>query len=101
MISRGRSRRDQHTAPNDYTWVSHSDTTHFVDLLDWRPPQRGTLTPMANKPHDPAKPVASKEELQELLLAGLESGEPRPVTEQDWEGWRRRALANTEPRKNG
>jgi hypothetical protein len=50
---------------------------------------------MATKPHDPAKPVSSKEELQELLLAGLESGEPRPVTEQDWEAWRRRTLANT------
>jgi hypothetical protein len=55
---------------------------------------------MATKSHDPAKPVASKEELEELLLAGLESGEPRPVTEQDWEAWRRRALANTELRKS-
>jgi hypothetical protein len=75
--------------------VSPSDTTHSDALLDWRPPQRGTLAPMAAKPHDPAKPVSSKEELQEFLLAGLESGEPKPVTEQDWEAWRRRALANT------
>ncbi len=49
---------------------------------------------MATKPHDPAKPITNKEELQELLLAGLESGEPRPVIEQDWEAWRRRARSN-------
>ncbi|KIG12971.1 hypothetical protein DB30_00855 [Enhygromyxa salina] len=56
---------------------------------------------MATKPHDPAKPVASKEELKVLLLAGLDSGEPTPLTEQDWEALRRRALANTEIRKSG
>ena len=55
---------------------------------------------MAGKPHDPAKPVASKKELRGLLLAGLDSGEPTPVTEQDWEALRRRALADTEIRKS-
>jgi len=51
--------------------------------------------------HDPAEPVVKQEELEELLLAGLESGEPRPVTEEDWERLRRRALADTEIRKSG
>lgn len=56
---------------------------------------------MATKPHEPAKPVASREQLQELLLAGLASGDPTPVTEQDWEALRQRALANIELRKSG
>ena len=54
-----------------------------------------------SKKHDPANPVATREELEELLLAGLASGEPRPVTEEDWEKLRRRALAGTEIRKTG
>jgi hypothetical protein len=53
------------------------------------------------KPHDPDKPVSSQEELEQLLLAGLDSGEPRPFTRDDWEALRRRALANTEVRKSG
>jgi hypothetical protein len=56
---------------------------------------------MTPKPHDPATPVASKDELKALLLAGLDSGSPRPITEQDWEALRRRALVNTEIRKSG
>jgi hypothetical protein len=55
----------------------------------------------SSKKHDPAEPVVTQEELEELLLAGLESGEPRPVTEEDWERLRRRALADTEIRKSG
>jgi hypothetical protein len=50
---------------------------------------------------DASKPVATREELEELLLAGLASGEPRPVTEQDWERLRKRALAGTDLRKSG
>jgi hypothetical protein len=53
------------------------------------------------KKHDPAKPVATREELEELLLAGLASGEPRPVTDEDWERLRQRALAGTDLRKRG
>ena len=56
---------------------------------------------MASKPHDPAKPVETKEELERLLLEGLESGEPRPVTDEDWEALRQRALAGTDIRKSG
>ena len=56
---------------------------------------------MATKPHTPAKPVSSKEELEELLLAGLDSGDPTPFSEKDWEELRRRALANVELRKSG
>ena len=56
---------------------------------------------MATKPHDPAKPVSSREQLEELLRDGLASGEPTPVTEQDWEALRRRALADIELRKSG
>lgn len=51
--------------------------------------------------HNPAKPVSSKEELEELLEAGLASGEPRAVTEADWEKLRRRALTGSETRKSG
>lgn len=54
-----------------------------------------------SKKHDPANPVATQEELEELLLAGLASGERRLVTEEDWEKLRRRALAGTEIRKTG
>jgi hypothetical protein len=54
-----------------------------------------------SKKHDPAKPVATREELEELLLAGLASGEPRPVTDDDWERLRQRALAGTEVRRSG
>jgi hypothetical protein len=51
--------------------------------------------------HDPRKPVRSKEELERLLLQGLDSGEPLPITREDWDALRRRALANTEVRKSG
>jgi hypothetical protein len=56
---------------------------------------------MLAKPHDPAKPVDSEAELKQLLLAGLASGEPKPMTEADWKALRRRALANLEIRKSG
>jgi hypothetical protein len=56
---------------------------------------------MATQPHEPSKPVASKEQLKELLLAGLASGEPTPVSRQDWEALRQRALANTDIRESG
>lgn len=52
-------------------------------------------------PHDPATPVASIEELDALLVAGLESGEPRPMTDDDWDALRRRAMIGTELRKSG
>jgi hypothetical protein len=45
--------------------------------------------------HDPAQPVATREELEALLLAGLASGDPRPVTDEDWERLRQRALVGT------
>lgn len=45
----------------------------------------------SDEKHDPAKPVATQEELEKLLLAGLESGEPHPVSEGDWERLRKRA----------
>ena len=51
--------------------------------------------------HDPAKPVATQEELEKLLLAGLDSGEPHPVSEEDWERLRNRAAQGTEVRKSG
>jgi len=51
--------------------------------------------------HDPAKPVATREELEALLLAGLASGEPQPVMEDDWQRLRQRALAGTELRDSG
>jgi len=51
--------------------------------------------------HDPSKPVATRDELEALLLAGLASGEPQPVTEDDWERLRQRALAGTELRDSG
>lgn len=56
---------------------------------------------MATSAHDPAKSVRTREELEALLLAGLDSGEPKPVTEADWEALRRRALEGTELRKSG
>jgi hypothetical protein len=54
-----------------------------------------------SRKHDPAKPVSTREELEELLLAGLASGEPRPVTDEDWERLRQCALAGIELRKSG
>lgn len=53
------------------------------------------------EPHDPATPVASIEELESLLVAGLQSGEPRPMTDDDWDALRRRAMTGTELRKRG
>jgi hypothetical protein len=47
---------------------------------------------MAATPRDPPQSVASKDQLKALLLAGLDSGDPRTVTAQDWEVLRRRAL---------
>ena len=61
----------------------------------------GVVGKTPSKTHDPAKPVATREELEELLLAGLASGEPRPVTDEDWERLRQRALAGTDLRKSG
>lgn len=55
---------------------------------------------MSALPHDPAKPV-STQELEKLLLAGLESGLPQPMTESDWNALRDLALANTDLRKSG
>lgn len=46
---------------------------------------------MVAKPHPPVKPVETEEELQELLLAGLDSGSSRPMTERDWSELERRA----------
>jgi len=53
---------------------------------------RAKLVGMA-KPQHPEKPVRSKEELEQLLLAGRDSGEPRAFTRADWDALRRRALA--------
>jgi hypothetical protein len=53
------------------------------------------------EPHDPATPVSSIEELEGLLVAGLESGEPRAMTDDDWDALRRRAMTDTELRKSG
>jgi hypothetical protein len=52
-------------------------------------------------PHDPAKPVSTQEELENLLLSGLESGVAQPMTETDWQELRQLALANTDLRKSG
>lgn len=65
---------------------------------DWH---AGSVAATAPKKHDPAKPVATREELEELLLAGLASGEPRSVTDEDWERLYERALAGMELRKSG
>ncbi len=59
------------------------------------------MTAKGPKPHDPAAPVASIEELEELLIAGLESGEPHAMTDDDWDALRRRAMTDTELRKSG
>ena len=56
---------------------------------------------MSALPHDPAKPVSTQEELEKLLLAGLDSGPPQPMTESDWNALRELALANTDLRKSG
>ncbi len=56
---------------------------------------------MGSKPHIPARPVTTKAELEKLLLAGLDSGESRTMSDEDWEELRRRALAHTEIRKSG
>jgi hypothetical protein len=48
-----------------------------------------------------APPGVTQEELEALLLAGLASGEPRPMTEDDWERLRERALAGVVVRKSG
>lgn len=59
------------------------------------------MTAKRFEPHDPAKPVESVEELEDLLLAGLESGEPRPMNDDDWDALRRRAMIGNELRKSG
>lgn len=61
----------------------------------------GKMLTKGSKPHEPATPVASIEELEALLVAGLESGEPRPMTDADWDALRRRAMIDTELRKSG
>jgi hypothetical protein len=50
--------------------------------------------------HDRPTPVASIEGLEELLVVGLESGEPRPMTDDDWDALRRRAMLDTELRRS-
>lgn len=55
---------------------------------------------MAQKPHEPSKPVSDREEVEELLVAGLRSGEPKTLSDGDWEALRRRALDGTELRKS-
>lgn len=49
--------------------------------------------------HDPATPVGSVERLEALLLAGLESGEPQPMADADWDALRRRAMSGNELRQ--
>jgi hypothetical protein len=44
------------------------------------------------------RPVASIEELARLLVAGLESGEPRPMTDDDWAALRRYTTLDTKLR---
>lgn len=56
---------------------------------------------MPARPHDPAKPVSTKDELEKLLLSGLDSGPAQPMTEDDWQALRQLALANTDLRKSG
>jgi hypothetical protein len=60
-----------------------------------------SVSAKSDEKHDPAKPVATQEELEKLLLAGLESGEPHPVSEEDWERLRDRAAQGAEVRKSG
>jgi hypothetical protein len=82
------------TGPGDGAWIPAVATAAvkgYACLV--------TATPA--KKHDPAKPVATREELEDLLLAGLVSGEPRSVTDEDWEGLYQRALAGMELRKSG
>jgi hypothetical protein len=43
-----------------------------------------------------ARPVGTREDLERLLIAGVESGEPREMSEADWEALRHRALAGNE-----
>ena len=51
--------------------------------------------------HDPRRPVSTREELEHLLLAGLASGEPSPMTEEDWERLRQRALGTVDAQRLG
>jgi hypothetical protein len=51
--------------------------------------------------HDPSKPIESIEQLEALLVAGLESGEPKPMPDDDWDALRRRAMIGNELRKSG
>ncbi len=50
---------------------------------------------MPNEPDCPARSFKTKDELQSLLLEGLESGEPKPISDEQWQDLRKRALANT------
>jgi hypothetical protein len=52
-------------------------------------------------PHDPVKPVSTQEELEILLLSGLDSELAQPMTKNDWQELRQLALANTDLRKRG
>ena len=54
----------------------------------------------ADTKRDPAKPVSTQEDLEDLLEEGLASGEARPVAESDWERLRQRAAAGIETRKS-
>ena len=65
---------------------------------------RGYSDPVSDKvtsKRDSAQAVETREELEALLLEGLDSGEPRPVSEADWESLRKRALLGSEIRKSG
>lgn len=56
----------------------------------------GVVSRSPLRKHDPAKPVATREELEGLLLAGLSSGETRPMKDDDWERLRRQARVGTD-----
>ncbi|MFV8753851.1 hypothetical protein ACNOYE_25175 [Nannocystaceae bacterium ST9] len=55
---------------------------------------------MARPNYHPARPVGSREELDALLVEGLDSGESRPMTAADWEALRKRAMSGVELRKS-
>jgi hypothetical protein len=52
-------------------------------------------------PDHPVKPVSTQEELENLLLSGLDSGVAQPMTQDDWQELRQLALANTDLRRGG
>lgn len=46
-----------------------------------------------------AQKKAAREKLEALLLEGIDSGESRPMTDEDWEDIRREGLARLSARK--